>query len=223
MTTTAHTTGADPYAMRAAMVTSQLRTNAVSDVRVVAAMASVPREVFLPEGARDAAYRDTAIPLGHARALNPPMATGRLLTEAELGPHDRVLLVGAAGGYTAALLAELVGEVVAVEEDAALADLARAALSDRANVTLVEGPLPAGHTAGAPYDVLIVDGAVDAVPETLIAQVAVGGRIATGLVDRGVTRLAAGRKSAGGYGLMPFADAECVVLPGFERPRGFSF
>ena len=222
-TSTASPAGIDTQAMRMAMVSSQLRTNAVDDTRVVEAMATVPRELFMPEAARLAAYRDVAIPLGGGRSINTPLATGRLLTVADLQATDRVLLIGAAGGYAAALLAQMVAEVVAVEESASLADLARATLAEQQKVTLVEGPLAAGHPEGAPYDVLIVDGAVEVLPEFLVAQLKPGARIAAGLVDRGVTRLASGRTTASGYGLQPFADIECVVLPGFSRPRGFQF
>ncbi|WCM28675.1 protein-L-isoaspartate O-methyltransferase [Sphingomonas sp. QA11] len=210
-------------AMRHAMVASQLRTNAVSDPRIVTVMARVPREAFLPAEVREIAYRDTAVPLGRARFQNVPIATGRLLTEAYLLPSDRVLLVGAAGGYTAAVLAELVAHVVAVESDPVLAAQAREALAGRANVTLVEGPLEAGHAADAPYDVLVIDGAVEHVPDALVAQLAAGGRVVTGIADRAVTRLASGRKSGGGFGLLDFADIDCVPLPGFSRPKTFTF
>ncbi|WP_404370343.1 protein-L-isoaspartate O-methyltransferase [Sphingomonas sp. MMS24-J45] len=209
--------------MRHAMVASQLRTNAVSDARVVAAMDTVAREAFLPAEQAELAYRDTAVPLSHGRAQNVPIATGRLLTQAELRADDRALLIGAAGGYTAAVLAELVAEVVAVESDAALAALARTALAGNATVTLVEGPLEAGHAAGAPYDVIVIDGAVEEIPEALIEQVKIGGRVVAGILDRGVTRLSAGRRSAGGFGLLDFADIDCVALPGFARPRTFTF
>lgn len=210
-------------AMRQAMVASQLRTNAVNDPRVVAAMGTVPRERFLPEEQREFAYRDTALPLGRARYLNVPMATGRLLTEAYLEHDDRALLVGAATGYTAAVLAEIVAHVVAVESDGALVALAREALDGVAKVELVEGPLQAGWPAGAPYDVLVIDGAVEFVPDELLAQLKPGGRVVTGLVDRNVVRLASGRRSAGGFGLATFADVDCVALPGFSRPPRFTF
>lgn len=213
----------DMTAMRHAMVASQLRTNAVSDTRVVLAMDTVPREAFLPAAVANLAYRDTAVPLTHGRSQNVPIATGRLLTQAELRATDRVLLIGAAGGYTAAVLAELVASVVAVESDPALMAIARSALAGHSKVRLVEGPLVAGHAAGAPYDVLMIDGAVEAVPQGLIDQVAVGGRIVSGLVDRGVTRLAAGRRTAGGFALLDFADIDCVALPGFSTPRSFTF
>lgn len=210
-------------ARRQAMVSSQLRTNAVNDPRVVVAMGRVPRERFVPADARDFAYRDTAIPLGNARYLNVPMATGRLLTEAYLRPEDRVLLIGSATGYTAAVLAELVAHVTAVESDPALVAAAWDMLGGEARVELVEGPLEAGRSEGAPYDVLVIDGAVEFVPEALLAQVKPEGRVVTGLVDRNIIRLASGRRSTGGFGLATFADVDCVVLPGFSRPRGFTF
>lgn len=210
-------------AMRHAMVASQLRTTAVNDQRVVAAMARVPREVFTPEGLRPVAYRDGTLDLGKGRAINLPMATGRLLTEAYLEAGDRVLLIGAATGYTAALLTEIVAGVVAVEEQAELAAVARTALSGEAKVEIVEAPLTAGHPAGAPYDVLIIDGAVEELPAALVEQVKIGGRIVTGLVENGVTRLASGRRTEGGHGVRAFADAECTILPGFARPRAFQF
>lgn len=213
----------DYAAMRHAMVASQLRTTAVNDPRVVEVMARVPRERFLPADARLLAYRDSAIPLGHARWANVPMATGRLLTEAYLTPADRVLLIGAAGGYTAALLGALVAKVVAVESDAALLAIARDALAEEANVELVEAPLGEGAPDKGPFDVLVIDGAMEVVPEALIGQVKPGGRVVAGVVDQGVTRLASGRRTEGGFALVPFADVECVILPGFAAPRPFTF
>lgn len=209
--------------MRHAMVASQLRTNAVSDARVVAVMARVPREEYLPGEASTMAYRDTALPLGRGRFQNVPIATGRLLTEALLQAEDRVLLIGAAGGYTAAVLAEIVSSVTAVESDSALAEFARTALAGRANVTLVEAPLEAGAPADAPYDVLFIDGATEHLPDALLAQVKPGGRVVGGIADRGITRLAAGRKTEGGFALLPFADIDCVPLPGFARVKSFTF
>ena len=220
------TTFGDPVRTRAerhAMVTSQLRTSAVSDPRVQVAMASVAREAFLPDESAILAYRDRPIPLGAGREQNPPLTTGRLLTEAELEAGDRVLLVGAAGGYTAALLAGIVAHVVALESDAALLAIARRALAGSTNVAVVEGPLHAGHPAGAPYDVLIIDGCVEQLPPALVEQIRLGGRVVTGIVERGVRRLAAGRRTAGGFGLQPFADYDCVPLPGFAQPHAFQF
>ncbi len=217
-------TGSSAFAtMRHQMVASQLRTNAVSDQRVVAAMARVPREDFLPADVRAIAYRDTAIPLGGGRYANLPMATGRLLTEAYLTATDRVLLIGAATGYTAAVLAEIVASVVAIESDAALVTIARTALAGVGNVEIVEGGLADGHDGGAPYDVLVVDGAIESVPESLIAQVRSGGRVVAGIAERGLTRLTSGRKTDGGFALAAFVDVECVSLPGFATPKPFRF
>jgi protein-L-isoaspartate(D-aspartate) O-methyltransferase len=215
--------GADmASAMRDAMVSSQLRPNAVTDARLIAAMATIAREDYLPPEARAVAYRDSAIPLGHGRFANPALATARLIGAAALVRDDRVLLIGAGGGYTAAILAAMGVAVVAVEENAALMALARGALAGT-NVTLVEAPLGEGAPDHAPFDVLMIDGAVEIVPPALIGQVRAEGRIVAGLVERGVTRLALGRRSSSGYGLVPFVDSECVILPGFAKPRGFEF
>ncbi|PAX08503.1 protein-L-isoaspartate O-methyltransferase family protein [Sphingomonas lenta] len=209
--------------MRQAMVASQLRTNAVNDPRVVLAMGKVPRERFVPEDERAFAYLDRQLALGRGRYLNVPVSTGRLLTEAYLEPDDRVLLIGAATGYAAAVLAELVAHVVAVESDPALAAHARDALRAESQVEIVEAPLQEGWPAGAPYDVLMIDGAVEFVPDVLLEQVKPDGRVVTGLVDQNVIRLASGRRSRGGFGLVAFADMDCAVLPGFSRPRRFTF
>jgi protein-L-isoaspartate(D-aspartate) O-methyltransferase len=209
--------------MRAAMVASQLRTSAVDDSRVVKAMGEVPREQFVPAASRAIAYYDREVALGNGRAMNAPLASGRLVNEAEILPTDRVLLVGAATGYTAAVLARLASSVVALEEDAELAAQARQALVGLGNVTVVEGPLVAGWAPRAPYDAIIIDGGVESVPDAIVQQVKIDGRITTGLIDRGVRRLAAGRRSEGGFGLADFADVDCVVLPGFAKPPSFQF
>lgn len=208
-------------AARAAMVASQLRTSGVNDARVVAAMAQVAREDFLPESQRAFAYRDRSLPLGNGRAQNPPLATGLLLTEARIEAGEKVLIVGAAGGYAAAIAARVGADVTAVEEDADLLALARTALGD--GITLVEGPLTAGAADGAPYDLLLIDGAVEQIPDALAQQLRDGGRVVTGLLDRGVTRIASGVRTASGVGLAHIVDSECAVLPGFAKPRGFQF
>lgn len=216
-------TAVDFAAMRQAMVDSQLRPNAVNDARVVAAMAVVARELFLPESLAPVAYADVKLPLAPGRTTNLPVATGRLLTQAALRADDRALLIGAGCGYTAAVLELLVASVVAVESDAALAAAARAALAQTPRVTVVEGPLEAGQADGAPYDVIIVDGAIEHVPQSLIDQLAVGGRLVAGLIDRGVCRLSLGTRSEGGFGVADFADFDAAHLPGFAVPAGFVF
>lgn len=200
---------------RAAMVESQLRTSDVSDARVIAAMAAVPREAFVPADKVAMAYTDRPVRLAGGRALNPPLAVGRLLTEAGVQPGNKVLLIGAATGYTAAVLAEIGAIVTAVEEDAALPSPGMDGF--------VIAPLTVGAPEGGPYDVILIDGAVDEIPAALIDQLAEGGRLATGVVDRGVTRLCVGRKAGGYFGLARLADLEMVVLPGFAQPAGFVF
>ena len=202
--------------MRAAMVESQLRTSDVDDQRVIAAMARVPREDFVPSERRAMAYVDRSIPLANGRALNPPLATGRLLKEAQVEQGDRVLLIGAATGYSAALLVALGAKVTAVDAEDGPQLAAESA-------TIVRGPLAAGAPDGAPYDILFIDGAVQEVPAALIAQLADGARVVTGLVERGVTRLCGGRVISGVLGLVSLTDLEMVVLPGFAAPERFVF
>jgi len=222
-TATDSTRPAAPFApMRDAMVVSQLRTSGVDDRRVIDAMARVPREDFVPDEVKSLAYRDTQLSLGGGRMHNTPLATGRLLNEAAIEPGDRVLLIGAAGGYAAALLSGLAREVVAVEEAPLAAD-ARAALGAFGNVEVVEGKLSDGAPGHDPFDVIMIDGAVEALPDALLAQAKNGARIVTGLVDRGVTRLAAGRRTSGGFGLFDFVDLDCAILPGFAKPSPFKF
>ena len=202
--------------MRAAMVESQLRTSDVDDPRVIAAMARVPREDFVPAERRAMAYVDRSIPLAGGRALNPPLATGRLLKEAQVEQGDRVLLIGAASGYSVALLSALGAKVTAVEVEDGPQLTAE-------NVVIMRGPLAAGAPDGAPYDILFIDGAVEQVPAALIAQLADGARVVTGLVERGVTRLCSGRVVSGVLGLVSLTDLEMVVLPGFAAPERFVF
>lgn len=209
--------------MRRAMVESQLRTNAVNDPRVVSAMAAVARERFVPAEKAALAYVDRPIELAPGRALNPPMVTGRLLTEARVRPDDKVLLIAPATGYAAALIAPLCNSVVAVEEDSALAAKARTNLAGTPNVELVEGPLAGGHKAGAPYDLIFIDGAIEQVPGSLLDQLADGGRFAAVVIRDTVHRLAIGRRAGSGFGFTEFADADGVPLPGFEKPRAFTF
>ena len=202
--------------MRAAMVESQLRTNDVDDQRVIAAMAQVPREDFVPAERRAMTYIDRPIPLGGGRSLNPPLVTGRLLKEAQVEEGDRVLLIGAATGYAAVLLSALGAKVTAVEAEDGPQVLGTAA-------TVVRGPMPTGAPEGAPYDLLFIDGAVEEVPAALVQQLADGARVVTGIVERGVTRLCSGRAVSGVLGLASLADLEMVVLPGFSAPERFVF
>lgn len=210
-------------AMRRAMVESQLRTNDVNDPEIIEAILAEPREAYLPEERRSAAYIDRAVPLSEGRALNPPLATARLLVEAAPKPDEQVLLIGAATGYAAALLTRLAGTVIAVEEDEALVAHARSLLDDRANLTLVSGTLAKGHAKGAPYDLLFIDGAVEELDDALTDQLKIGGRAVFARAERGVTRLCVGTRTTGGFGARAFVDSEAVTLPGFAKPKSFTF
>jgi protein-L-isoaspartate(D-aspartate) O-methyltransferase len=209
--------------MRAAMVDSQLRTNSVSDPRIVAAMQAVAREDFVPADRAALAYVDVPLSLGGGRSLNAPLVTGRLIVEAGIKPDDHVLLIGAATGYAAVVIAQLAATVVAVESDPALAAHARKALEAYDNVSVCESSLADGSQAGTPFDVIIIEGAVEAVPAALWAQLKPGGVMVAALADNGVTRLARGQPVDGSGVLLPFADCDVAPLPGFSIPRGFTF
>lgn len=205
-------------AAREAMIDSQLRPQGVNDRAVLAAMAAVPRERFVPDKARAAAYQDRAVPLGDGRLLSPPAAIGLLLTQLAPRAGERALLLGAGTGYCAAVLDAIGLDVVAVECSPELAHAAKAN-----GISVVVGPLESGHAGGAPYDLLIIDGAVDHVPQDLVDQLREGGRCGAGLRDGGVTRLAVGTKSGNAIGFFTIADAGLGLLPGFASPRTFRF
>ncbi len=207
-------------AMRVAMVASQLRPNGVTGLAVLDALGWVPREAFVPADRRSAAYIDRAVPLGGGRALNPPMTTALLLDAADIAADSRVLIVGAATGYALALTASITKDVTGVESDAALAAHASANVP---SARVVVGPLETGASAHAPYDSIVIDGAVEFVPEALIAQLTLTGRLTVALVEGGVARLAVGRRGGTGFALSAFVDAEAVVLPGFSHAREFVF
>ncbi|WP_298689719.1 protein-L-isoaspartate O-methyltransferase [uncultured Sphingomonas sp.] len=208
--------------LRRAMVSNQLRPNLVANIAVLSAMALVPRETFVGEGQGALAYRDTIVPLGGGRGLNPPAATGRLLDAADPRPGERALVVGAASGYVAALLVTL-GCVVTVVDDAAMLATAKAALGGGVAVDFVDGPLAAGAPANAPYDIVYIDGGVERVPSALIEQMVEDGRLVTAILERGVSRLSVGRRAGASVGLRAFADIDTVPLPGFTPAPAFTF
>lgn len=167
---------------RKKMVENQLRTSGITDRRLLAVMAQVPREAFVPAGRKDLAYIDETHRLAAGsvpRYLAAPAPFARLVQLAAVGSDDSVLDVGCATGYSTAVLASLAQRVVGLEVDPGLAAAARANLAalDLGNATVVEGALEAGAKAQGPYDVILVEGAVDAVPESLLSQLADGGRL----------------------------------------------
>lgn len=196
-------------AMRAAMVASQLRTSDVNDSAVIAAMASVPRENYVPAPRRSTAYVDRPIALENGEVMNPPLVTGRLLTLAQVRPGDKVLLLGDTTGYTAAILAEIGAQVTMVSESTKPSNLP-------ASIQWSKGNPAKGSAKGAPYDIIIIDGAVQEFPATLASQLIDGGKVVLGLVERGVTRLCSGRKALETVGFVRHYDMDMAVLPGFE-------
>jgi protein-L-isoaspartate(D-aspartate) O-methyltransferase len=208
----------DYSAARAAMIESQLRPIGVTDPAVLNAMATVEREQFVPEQSQPLAYVDRAIPIGSGRSLPAPGVLGQLLTQMAPKRGERALVVGAGTGYSAAILAEMGLDVVALESSGELAAGARAL-----GIHAVEGPLDAGWKKGAPYDHILIDGAVEYLPDAIVDQLADGGRLGAPLIDRGISRLIVGRKAGGAFGYLSIADAGAPALPGFTRPRAFAF
>lgn len=186
-------------AARRAMIESQLRVSGVNDTGVLDAFARIAREDFVPAAARGHAYIDRAIPLGDGRALAAPLVHGLMLVEARATPVDKVLVVSGGSGYLAAVLKQLVASVDEID--------AADALKKR---------------KGA-YSLILIDGAIEHLPDTLTAQLAEGGRIVTGLVVRGVPRLAAGRKIGGVTSLLPLTEIGIPVLAEFAAPKHWSF
>jgi protein-L-isoaspartate(D-aspartate) O-methyltransferase len=204
------------------MIESQLKPCGVVNPRTSAAFFAVPREEFVAEGRRGLAYVDAAQPLGNGRELLSPLSLGLLVEEAHVMPGEAALVVGAATGYSAAILAQLGARVTALESDPALAARARAVLGDAARVK--EGPLEAGAADGAPYDLILIDGGVEIVPDTLIVQLAEGGRmVAIVHGGDGVGRASKGVKRAGSVRLEPFAEAAAAILPPFRKAAAFQF
>lgn len=213
------------FAARTHMVESQLRPNKVTDQRLVEICGALPRESFFPAELAARAYTDENVRLGNGRFALPPMPLVRMIQSLQIEAGEKVLVVGAGNGYGAAVLAKLGAKVIALEPDAALAQLARAGLAAHApSVTLVAGPLEQGWASGAPYDAIIVEGAADFVPEALVSQLAANGRIA--LVRHDSVRVGAaaiGVRSANGVSFVPKFDCSAPVLPGLAREAAFVF
>jgi protein-L-isoaspartate(D-aspartate) O-methyltransferase len=213
-------------AARAHMIESQLRPNKVTDARLLAAFSQIRRERFVPEHLRAVAYVDEDLPLGRGRYLIEPMVAARLLQTLAVVPTDTALVVGAGTGYEAALLGLLTRAVAALEEDAELARLARAALVDHriASVKVVEGPLRDGCRASAPYDVILFGGAVPEVPQPIVAQLAEGGRLAAVVRAEGsVGRATLTMRTGGGIARRVIFDAATPLLPSLLPQPAFVF
>lgn len=207
---------------RRMMVDGQVRTYDVTDPAVLSAMLSVPRERFVPADRASVAYIDTDVPVGKGRGLLKPMVLAKLLQAAAIRPEERVLDVGCATGYASAVLARMGAQVVALEQDSALAAEARRALADAGEVTVVEGPLAAGSASHGPYDVILLNGAVQTVPPELFKQLSEGGRL-VGIVGEAPACKAMLFAAAHGTGSgRAIFDAAAGALPGFSKPAVFA-
>ncbi|MBL8704309.1 MAG: protein-L-isoaspartate O-methyltransferase [Rhodospirillales bacterium] len=210
------------------MVDNQLRANKVVDEDLIAVMGRLPREAFVPEHLRGIAYVDEDVALGSGRCLIEPMVLARLIQAAAVRPGDKVLVLGCATGYGAAVLAGLGAQVTGVDSDPKLLDRARSALAAAQvrGVTLAAAPVEAGYGAGGPYDVILIEGAVERVPPAVLGQLADGGRLVTVLAEPGAvgegTLLQATRKGSP-PARVPLFDAATPVLPAFTVERSFVF
>lgn len=205
---------------RASMVDHQLRRRGIGDDRVLAAMGSVPRELFVPEGVRQRAYEDSALPIGEGQTISQPFMVARTCELARLQGEERVLEVGAGSGYQAAVLGRLAKRVVGIERMAPLAEGARRALHGAGidNVQIVVGDGSQGYPAEAPYDVIVVAAATATVPQHLQEQLAPGGRMVLPLGPRFMQRLVVLEKLSEGFARTEYDG--CVFVPLVEGDEG---
>ena len=215
----------DYEAARRNMVESQIRTNKVTHPGLLAALSSVPRERFLPADRAFAAYVDDDIPMAPGRFLMEPMVFARLVQLAEPMPEDRALVIGSGPGYGAAVLAHLVGSIVALESDPGLAARGKDQLAQLAihNVVQVTGPLAQGWASSAPYDLILIEGSVEEIPQSLFGQIAEGGRLVAVIATEGVGRATLFMEREKVISHRPYFDAAVPALPDFRRQRGFVF
>jgi protein-L-isoaspartate(D-aspartate) O-methyltransferase len=205
------------------MVDGQVRTADVTDLRIIQAMLDVPRERYMPPGSSALAYLDLDVPVGASRRLLKPMVLAKLIQAAEINPTDRVLDAGCATGYTVAVLALIAGQVLALEQDASLAKTAGDALSGLPNVSVKSGALADGWPQAAPYDVIVLEGATEVVPQALCKQLKDGGRLVCVLGAGPGSKAMLYRRSGAEAGGRAIFDASAALLPGFAKTPVFAF
>ena len=215
----------DFSAARRHMVDGQLRPNRVVSTALLDAMAGVAREDFVPKAAKGIAYMDEDLPVGDGRYLLAPLTLARLIQAAAPGKHDTVLDIGGATGYSTGVLSRLAGTVISIEQDHPMVDRARNALQGVGveNVEVFVGPLAEGYVKRAPYHVILINGAVDEVPERLLAQLAEGGRLATVIGTGPVGRATLLTKRRGVTSAQILFDAAVPALKDFAKEPGFVF
>ena len=205
------------------MIEAQIRPSHVTDNRILAAMGAVAREKFVPSAAQALAYADVPVAVAPGRYLLDPRSFAKLVQLAGIEATDRVLDVGCGTGYSAAVLGRLAGEVVALEQDADLVRVASQLLANAVGkVEVMQGGLVEGAKSQAPFNVIFVNGAIEQVPETLLSQLAEGGRLVAVLKD-GQSRAWLYLKENGQVGRRPDFDADVPVLAGFKKAMGFVF
>ena len=209
---------------RVMMVDTQVRPSDVTKFPIIDAMLSVRRETFVPEDKREAAYMGENLPLGPGRVVLEARTLAKLLDALDVQPGELVLDIGCGLGYSAAVIARLGETVVAVEEDETLAAEAQRLLSEEGvdNAVVVTGRLTEGSARNAPYDVITVEGGVEAMPEALLAQLKDdGGRIGAVFMEGAVGTARIGYKTEGRVTWRQVFNASAPVLPGFEAKRSF--
>lgn len=206
------------------MVESQVRPNDVTDERIQNAMLKVPREVFVPQEQRALAYSDGVVEVAQGRFVLDPRTFSKLAQLAQIAPSDRLLDVGCASGYSTAVFARLAAEAIGLEEDSGLAERASQILPQwGVNARVQRGKLTNGHSPGAPYDVIFINGAIETEPAALLEQLGEGGRLVVVVREAGRSRAHLFVRDHGRIGDRPDFDAYVPVLPGFARPKAFTF
>lgn len=214
----------DFAARRTIMVDTQIRPSDVTKFPIIDAMLRVPRDLFVPRALREAAYVGENLDLGDGRVLLEPRTLAKMLDGLNILGDELVLDVGSTYGYSAAVIARMAEAVVAVEEDAEMAAEAQKLLVENAadNVIMHEGPLVAGAAEHGPYDVIIIEGAVETLPVALIDQLKDGGRIACLFMENALGIVRIGYKLDGHVNWRFAFNASAPVLPGFRREAAFA-
>ena len=207
------------------MVEGQVRTADVTDLRIQSAMLDIPRENFVPKSVAGLAYLDLDLPVDEegSRRLLKPMVLAKMIHAADIDPGDRVLDVACATGYAAAVLSRCAGGVVALEQDTMLVQAARSALAEVANVTVNSGPLTGGWPQGAPYDLVLLEGATEVIPQGFVPQLKDGGRLVCVLGGGPGAKAMLYYRSGDELAGRPIFDAAATVLPGFTKAPVFAF
>lgn len=185
-------TGTDPWqAARDRMVETQIAARGIKDERVLSAMRSIPRHIFVPEEARAAAYGDYPLPIGHGQTISQPYIVAMMTSLLEIRPQDRVLEIGAGSGYQAAILGRLAQEVISIERIPEVAHLAEKNLATAGitGVRVIVGDGTLGYPDLAPYDAVLITAATPSVPSPLIDQLAEGGRLVAPVGSRDLQEL----------------------------------